>query len=373
MDDLPGGRGERDPKVIRLSHQYPACPSCQLILPLYDDPNGAPGDHTEAVDRNRLPSSLQVARCGLCKRPLDTATPWPLDLKLRCPECGALIRAPTEAAVLACSGCDSYFANPGNSPEVGQRVRVIVAEQARIAELVRDLDRRLEEALAGAERQRAALAPLLEVCGHQLADVGGWSGVCLLPSGHPGPHGLPAWEPPPRRGQRFRVSPAWIDPGRPLPAVFADAFATAVEGLDAPRERLVARLRYGLDGAPCRTFGQIGQALGRSSARARQLLWRAVTSIALAPLGPDRTWSPSRRACGVVVHLATEVLGDPTDPQTPARMRAFVDQALPHVRPQVSAQLLIKLADLVELEVDLRAWGRDQALCRAVAAVDLSR
>ena len=75
----------------------------------------------------------------------------------------------------------------------------------------------------------------------------------------------------------------------------------------------------------------------------------------------------------MAVHLATEVLGDPTDPQTPARMRAFVDRALPQVRPQVSAQLLIKLADLAELEVDLRAWGRDQALCRAVAAVDLSR
>jgi len=55
----------------------------------------------------------------------------------------------------------------------------------------------------------------------------------------------------------------------------------------------------------------------------------------------------------VAVQPATEVLGDPTDPQAPARMRAFVDQALPHVRPQVSAQLLIKLADLVELEVDL--------------------
>lgn len=46
---------------------------------------------------------------------------------------------------------------------------------------------------------------------------------------------------------------------------------------------------------------------------------------------------------------------------------------LPHVRPQVSAQLLIKLADLVELGVALRAWGRDRALCRGVAAVDLSR
>ena len=147
----------------------------------------------------------------------------------------------------------------------------------------------------------------------------------------------------------------------------------AVEGLDPSRERLVATLRYGLDGAPGRTFRQLGQALGRSPARARQLLWRAVRNIALAPLGPDPTWSPSRRACGVAVHLATDVLGDPIDPQTPARIRAFVDQALPLTRPQVSAQLLIQLADLVELEIDLRAWGRDQALCRAVAAVHLSR
>jgi hypothetical protein len=340
---------------------------CQLILPLYDDPDGAAGDHLGAGDREVAPS-VQVARCGLCKRPLDTAPPWPLELKLRCPDCGALIRAPTEAAVLACPGCDTYFANPSNSPEVRQRVRAIVAEQARIAELVNDLDRRLEEVLAEAERQRAALAPLQEFCGQGLADAGGWSGVCLLPAGHPGPHALPTWQPPPRRRQRIRVPTAWIDPAQPLTLVFADAFAMAVEGLDAPRERLMARLRYGLDGAPGRTFRQIGVVLGRSPARARQLLWKGVTSIALAPLGPDPTWSPHRRACGVAMHLATDVLGDPTDPMAPARIRAFVDQALPHVRPQVSAQLLIELADPVELEVDLRAWGRDQALCRAVAA-----
>jgi hypothetical protein len=371
MDDLSGGRGQRDPKVIRLSHQYTFCLSCQLILPLYDDSDAAAGHHAGADGRDGV-LPLQVARCGLCKRPLDTATPWPLDLKLRCPDCGALIRAPTDAAVLACPGCDRYFANPSNSPEVRQRVRGIMAEQARIAELVNDLNRRLEQVLAEAERQRAALSPLLAPCGQQLADPGGWSEVCLLPVGHPGPHGLPGWPPPPRR-ERIRVPAAWIDQARPLPLVFADAFTMAVEGLGSSRERLVATLRYGLDGAPGRTFRQLGQALGRSPARARQLLWRAVRNIALAPLGPDPTWSPSRRACGVAVHLATEVLGDPTDPQTPARIRAFVDQALPLTRPQVSAQLLIELADLVELEIDLRAWGRNQALCRAVAAVHLSR
>jgi hypothetical protein len=67
------------------------------------------------------------------------------------------------------------------------------------------------------------------------------------------------------------------------------------------------------------------------------------------------------------------VLGDPTDPQAPARIRAFVDRALPLTRPQVGAQLLVQLADLVELKVDLRAWGRDQVLSRAVAAIRLNR
>jgi hypothetical protein len=86
-----------------------------------------------------------------------------------------------------------------------------------------------------------------------------------------------------------------------------------------------------------------------------------------------RSWSPSRRACGVADAPGHRRAGGPIDPQTPARIRAFVDQALPLTRPQVSAQLLIQLADLVELEVDLRAWGRDQALCRRVAAVHLSR
>jgi hypothetical protein len=47
--------------------------------------------------------------------------------------------------------------------------------------------------------------------------------------------------------------------------------------------------------------------------------------------------------------------------------------AVPHVPPQVGAQLLIRLADLLELEVDLRAWGADQALCRAVATIHPKR
>jgi hypothetical protein len=62
MVDLLGSRGQRDPDVIRLSHQYAACPSCQLILPLYADPDGAPGDHAGLGDRDPLPTLVQVAR-----------------------------------------------------------------------------------------------------------------------------------------------------------------------------------------------------------------------------------------------------------------------------------------------------------------------
>jgi Mu-like prophage protein Com len=144
MVDKPSGRRQRDPDVLRLSHQYAYCPSCQVILPLYDDPDGA------ASNGDALLPPAQVPRCGLCKRLLDTAKPWPLDLKMRCPDCGTLIRAPAEVAVLAYPRCDSYFASPRNSSEVRQRVRAIVAEQARIAELVNDLDRRLDEAMAEA-------------------------------------------------------------------------------------------------------------------------------------------------------------------------------------------------------------------------------
>src|SRR5215211_7813059 len=121
-----------------------------------------------------------------------------------------------------------------------------------------------------------------------------------------------------------RVPKEWIDHTRPLPAVFADAFTTAVEGLDASRERLVARLRYGLDGGPGRTFREIGQGLGRSPARARQLHWRAVTSIALAPLGPDPTWSPppaGLRRGGAAGHRGSGRSHRPPGPRAHAGLR----------------------------------------------------
>jgi hypothetical protein len=71
--------------------------------------------------------------------------------------------------------------------------------------------------------------------------------------------------------------------------VFADAFTMAVEGLNAPRERLVAELRYGLDGAPGRTFQQIGQALGRSRPGPASYCGAPYATLRWPRLGPDPT------------------------------------------------------------------------------------
>jgi len=87
MVDLPGGCGQRDPGRDIARPPVRVLPSCQLILPLSVDPDAASGIRAGAGDRDPLP----VARCGLCKRPVDTATWWLLHLRLRCPDCGALI------------------------------------------------------------------------------------------------------------------------------------------------------------------------------------------------------------------------------------------------------------------------------------------
>jgi hypothetical protein len=320
MVDLPGGGGERDPNVLRLSHQYAFCPACQLILPLHDDPDGAPGDPAEVGDREAVPLSVRVARCGLCKRPLNAscrgrwsggcaARVWRADPRTNCGRGPGLLG-------LRPLRCQSRQLPRGSPARAGDRGR------------------------AGPHR-RAGPRPG--------PAAGGGPGRGRAGPGRPNA-AAGGLRPPAGGGGR--------------PAVFAEAFTTAVEGLDAPRERLVARLRSGPDGAPGRTFGQIGQTLGRSPGRARQLLWRAVHSLALAPgPGPDLEPLPARlRRGGASGHRGAGRSHRPTDP---ARMRALVDRALPHGRPQVSAQLLIKLADLVELEVDLHAWGHDQALCRA--------
>lgn len=193
-------------------------------------------------------------------------------------------------------------------------------------------------------------------------------GPCKLFLGHTGPcsmYKVPVSETGREYGPSW-VPEEWIDRSRPLPEAFVDAFTEAVRGVVGPREQRVVTLRYGLDGMPGRTFPQIGQDLGRSPSRGSDLLQRTLTRVRLAPLRPNPEWPPERRACAIVVHMATEVLDDVTDAQAPARVRAFVDQALPNVRVQTATQLLIELACL---DLDVLRGGRDRALCRAATAV----
>ena len=151
--------------------------------------------------------------------------------------------------------------------------------------------------------------------------------------------------------------------------VLVDAFATAVFRVGGVRERLVMELRYGLNGEPGRTYREIAEVLGCHPSRPRELHGKVVAGI-----GGDARWAvdPARgaagfRSCAVTVHIATDVVGDPADPHALARLREFVDEAFPSVRPTVSAELLTGLAD-VSLETRTRLLLR--RLCKAAAEID---
>lgn len=281
-------------------------------------------------------------RCGLCARELVESERWPLDFRCDCPDCGAAMRAPADAAVVACPSCDAYVLNPANPPDVQARVDAALAERARLAEMVAALDRRIDETLAAFEKAK----PEPPFDPYEAIGVAS------------------AWRPPPP----VRVPQEWIDRSRPLPEVFVEAFQQAVRLNGLPRERRVVALRYGLDGQPGRTFREIGEEIGHSASRAREFLRDVLNKIRAEARRdqPDPQRGPGRRACGILVHIATDVIGDPHDEGTPARMRAFVDDAFPNARPQVSGRLLTELADD---SLELLRIGRQDALARAVAAV----
>ncbi|MGH8898660.1 MAG: hypothetical protein ACRDZ4_16990 [Egibacteraceae bacterium] len=324
-------------RVVRLSHDYGRCPRCELVVPLV--PDCTTGDPRLGIP----PEYSGFLRCGLCARELVDSGRWPLDFRRDCIDCGAAMLAPADVAVVACPRCDAYFLNPANPPDVRARVDAALAERARLAEMVAALDRRIAETLAAFEKAEAqAPFDLYEA-------IGG---------------GVPAWRPPPP----VRVPQEWIDRSRPLPEVFVDAFQQAVRLNGLPRERRVVALRFGLDGQPGLTFREIGLDVGHSPNRAREFVRDVLSKIRTeARRGqPGPEWGPGRRASGILVHIATDVIGDPKDEGAPARMRAFVDQAFPNVRPRVSARLLTELADD---SLKLMRIGRQDALARAVAAV----
>ncbi|MGH8900377.1 MAG: sigma factor-like helix-turn-helix DNA-binding protein [Egibacteraceae bacterium] len=261
------------------------------------------------------------SRCGLCKDHIEAGEGWPLDFRHSCPHCDARVCAPLDAALLGCPSCGGFFFDFRHP---------------------------------------------YPNCKKTTDGLYGEVGPCKLFLGHSSPCSMYETAEEAREYGPTQVPEEWIDRSRPLPDAFVDALTEAVRGVVGSREQRVVALRYGLDGMPGRTFRQIGEDLERSSSVARSLHGRALHRVRLAPLRPNREWSPERRTCAIVVHLATEVLGDVTDARAPARVRAFIDEALPNVRVQVATQLLIKLACL---DLDVLRGGRDQALCRAAVAV----
>lgn len=339
--------------MARLSHAYGRCPKCELILPLCD----LAGETDVSL---RMREQGGGARCGVCKCVFDASEQWPLEFRHACIDCSAVIRAPADAAIVACPGCDAYFFNPNNPPAVRQRAEAMLAKQARIAAMVQQLD----ELLAEAERRLGSFGRW-----------GGAGGLGAFPEDRSGVSRAPFEDRearrsvqgvPPSPRQRIEVPEEWIDRSRAIPEVFRDAFTLAARTFGTPRDRLVLELRYGLDGNPSRTFRQIGEALNRSASRAQSILSHAQSILRLTAQPPIDGSVPAYRACAVAVYLATKVIGDPNDPHAPARIRYFVDQALPGVQPKVATSLLINIADT---GYELHSWGRDQALCRAVAAV----
>jgi hypothetical protein len=115
-------------------------------------------------------------------------------------------------------------------------------------------------------------------------------------------------------------------------------------------QRLVATLRYGLDGGPGRTFREIG----RCSAAPRP--GRASCYGAPSPVSRWRRWAQIRPRAPHAV---------PAVPRCIWPLRCWAIP--PTSRPPRAFE------PLVELEVALRAWGADQALCRAVAAIHPNR
>lgn len=348
--------------AARASHDYGRCPRCELVTPLV--PDRTSGDRRLGIE----PVFSGALRCGLCARALVDKTVTARDFQRDCPDCASTMLGPADAVVIVCPGCDAHFLNPANSPDVRARVDATLAERARLAEMVAALDKRLAEVQAHFDFQSweesLGVVPHPD-CAQQTAGLYGEAGPCALPLGHTGPCSMYPGDETDREHGPTQVPQEWIDRGRPLPEAFVEAFVEAVRGGVGPREQRVVMLRYGLDGKPGRTFRRIAEDLGRSPSRARSLLQKAVNEVRRTPLrgGPD--WPPQRRACGIAVHLATDVVGDATDADAPARIRAFVDQALPNVRAQVATQLLIELASL---HLDVLRGGRDRALCRAVAA-----
>jgi len=407
----PGHRGaDADPAVVRLVVDYVHCPQCDLIVPAFTGP-----EPLAAV----LDGSM--TRCGFCKWLFPPGPRLPLEVRHRCSDCGTAMRAPAGAAVVACRLCETWFHNPELDPVDRERVEQVLEEQQRIAAKVDRFLAATEHLLPPppppAEPPWTLPAPPRPAShGPSVPPLPVSPGLSLLPgaAASPGQPVLPALAlpAPPVSSDPSVLPGAPASCGRPVPALPGAGLAGSAAGYLLPRprsaeslpgnvrvlpgrrrpgerssmrmteafpvalnralrdvlgsrQRQVLELRYGLDGRPGRSFREIGAVIHRSPGRARAVLDQAVRTLAGLAREADLNNSRQHVSCSIVVHVARHAIGDPLDPAAAARIRAFVEVALPQATPDAATDLLLRLAGLRD---ELARAGRDRALRRDVTA-----
>ena len=382
-------RGHRsthgDRGVFRLVVDYVRCPECELVVPAFTGP-----EPLAAVTDGTM------TRCGFCKWVFPPGPRLVLELRRSCADCGTTMRAPVGAAVLVCPACDGWFYNPELDEAGRARAEAVLHEQRRIAAMVDRVLAATDQLIPPSrqpEPERADLAA------HGVMSPGATTAWATLPAASPpapsqagpsqaGPsqaglnpaglnpaglaldrgalpeHRLPA----PRSGGNVRVLHGRghnAGAGTPMTVAFANALSRAVQDALGPRQRRVLELRYGLDGRPGRTFREIGAVLRRSPSRARDILDQGVRRIAELARLADLSRSRQHMSCSIAVHVAAHAVGDPLDPATPARIRAFIEATLPWATPDAATDLLLRLSGRHD---ELVPFGQHRALRRAVVA-----
>jgi hypothetical protein len=316
--------------VYRLVVEYVDCPQCELLTPAFTGPEPLP----VVLDGT-------MSRCGICKWVFSPGRRQPLELRHTCADCGSTMRAPTGAAVLVCPACEAWFHNPGLDEAGRSRAEAALREQDRIAAMLGQFP--------GPARVRGTFRrnwyehqlPVPRVPGDSMGTVRALHR--------------------PRGGTQTSA---------PVPVVFAAALRRAIQDALPPRQQRAMELRYGLDGGGGHTFGAIGADLRRSPSRAREILYQGIRTIVVLGREADASPSPTRLSCSIVMHLAAHVLGDPTEPDTPARVLAFLGATLPDANPTVATDLLVRLSGRRDQFAALR---QDRALYRAITAAARQR
>jgi hypothetical protein len=123
------------------------------------------------------------------------------------------------------------------------------------------------------------------------------------------------------------------------PEYFAELFILAQESLRRPRERLAVELRYGFGGGEPHTLEEIGQDLGVSPERARQLLNKAHRKIVGRGMSQIRSAKHNGECAELLLCVRNAVL--PEANGVAERIVEFAEEVMPHLPTSTHALPLI--------------------------------